>query len=103
VNIRIFQIPLIVLNKSLPDRYNMFYEFSNICPKLMSTYEYKMYKINLLHIIFSKKQNSIQFAIFQKPNTTESIIPNDLCLPIEHKQSTIRYLVNRMNSYPINK
>jgi len=49
-----------------------------------------------------KKQNSMQFAIFQKPNTTESIIPNDLCHPIEYKQSTIRHLVNRMNPYPIN-
>jgi hypothetical protein len=59
VNIKIFQIPLTVLNKSLPDRYNAFYEFNNICPQLTSTYEYKMYKINLLHITLSKKQNSI--------------------------------------------
>jgi hypothetical protein len=102
VNIRIFQIPLTALNKSLPDRYNVFYEFNNICPQLMSTNEYNMYKIKLLHITLSKKQNSIQFAIFQIPNTTESIISNDLCHPNEHKQSTNRYLVNRMNSYPIN-
>jgi hypothetical protein len=43
------------------------------------------------------------FSIYRKPTTTDLIIHNDSCHPTDHtrKYSAIRYLINRMNTYPI--
>jgi hypothetical protein len=35
--------------------------------------------------------------------TTDLIIHNDSCHPPEHKTAAIRYLINRINTYPISK
>jgi len=45
----------------------------------------------------------LSFSVYRKLTTTDTIIPKDLCHPIEHKQAAIRYLVNRMNNYHLDK
>jgi len=37
--------------------------------------------------------------IYRKPTTTDSIIPNNSCHPIEQKKAAIHYLYNRMHTY----
>jgi hypothetical protein len=37
------------------------------------------------------------------PTQTYIIIPNDSCHPHEHKASSINYLTNRLNTYPISE
>jgi hypothetical protein len=45
----------------------------------------------------------MEFEIYRKPTHTDIIIPNDSCHPYEHKTSAIKYLINRVNTYPITK
>jgi hypothetical protein len=47
-----------------------------------------------------KQQKHIQTSILRKP-TTDYIIPNDPCHPIENRLPTIRYFSNRINAYPL--
>jgi hypothetical protein len=44
-----------------------------------------------------------EFTIYRKPMQTDIIIPKDSCQPHEHKISSINYLINRVNIYPIIK
>jgi hypothetical protein len=48
------------------------------------------------------REIELEFAIYRKPTQTDTI-PNDSCHPHEHKVSSINYLVNRLNIYPISK
>jgi hypothetical protein len=50
----------------------------------------------------SGRQTDI-FKIYRKPTTTDSIIPSDSCHPQEHKHAAIRHMINRMNTYSLNK
>lgn len=43
--------------------------------------------------------NKMSFDIYRKPTTSDSIIPNDSCHPLEHKLATIRYFANKINTY----
>jgi hypothetical protein len=43
--------------------------------------------------------NKLTFSIFRKATSTGLIIHNDCCHPPEHKNSTIGYLINHMNTY----
>jgi len=47
-------------------------------------------KINFLDITIAKRHDSLLFEIYRKPTTTDVIIPNDSCLPGEHKITAIR-------------
>jgi hypothetical protein len=60
-------------------------------------------KLNYLDITIKNTHNTLTFDIYRKPTTTDLIIHNDSCHPHEHKNSAIRYLVTRMNTYPISK
>ena len=57
--------------------------------------------INLLNISILRNNESFEFKIYRKPTTTDTIIPSDSNHPPEQKLSTIRFLVNRLHSYPI--
>jgi len=61
--------------------------------------------INFLDITAHKSIENFSFSIivYQKPTTTDTVIPNDSCHPPEHKHAAIRYMLNRMNSYQSNK
>jgi hypothetical protein len=55
--------------------------------------------LHFLDIRISRTDNNIQFSIYQKPMTTDTIIPYDSCHPTEHKLSAFRYLHNRNATY----
>ena len=59
------------------------------------------YKINFLDITIEKEQDKINFDIYRKHTTTNSIFPCDSCHPTEHKMAAVRYLTKRMNKYPM--
>lgn len=44
----------------------------------------------------------ISFSIYRKPTATDTIIPNDSCHPPEQTMAAVRYLANRLITYPIN-
>jgi hypothetical protein len=41
------------------------------------------------------------YGIYRKPTTTNSIIPSSYCHSQEHKYSAVRYVHNRLSTYPI--
>jgi hypothetical protein len=57
--------------------------------------------LNYLDISIENVNNNFIFGIYRKQTTTIIIIRNESCHPIDHKNSANRYLVNRMNTYPI--
>jgi hypothetical protein len=59
--------------------------------------------INFLDITIKKENNTLTTDVYRKPTTTDSIIPRDSCHPQEHKHAAIRHMINRMNTYKLNK
>jgi len=59
-------------------------------------------KIIFPDITISKDHNNIMFSIYRNPTATDIIIPNDSCHPPEHKLARVRYLTNRLSTYPMN-
>jgi len=59
--------------------------------------------IHFLDITISKDENKVSFKVYRKSTTTYIIIPNDSCHPPEQKLAAVKYLVNRLSAYPINK
>jgi hypothetical protein len=59
--------------------------------------------INFLDLTIHRKNTEYEFEIYRKPTQKYIIMPNDSCHPHEHKISAINYLINRVNTYPINK
>jgi hypothetical protein len=57
-------------------------------------------KLNYLDITIKIINNIFRFNIYRNPTTTDLIIPNEPCHPIEHKFAAIRYLRNRKDTYP---
>jgi hypothetical protein len=49
------------------------------------------------------KEKSLEFLIYRKPTQTDIIIPNSSCDPYEHKLSGIKYLLNRLHTYPLQR
>jgi hypothetical protein len=45
----------------------------------------------------------MEFGIYRKLTITDFIIPNTSCHPQEHKKSTIHYLMNRTDIYPLSQ
>jgi hypothetical protein len=77
-------------------------QFNAISPKLTFTLEEEHGKqLNYMDITITRNEKQFTFDIYRKPTTTDHIIPKDSCHPHEHKTSAIRYLVNRMETYPI--
>jgi hypothetical protein len=55
-------------------------------------------QINYLDITIHRQQSNFGFDIYRKPTTTNHIIPNDSCHPLEHKLSAIQFLTNRVEN-----
>ncbi|GFG33545.1 hypothetical protein Cfor_01032 [Coptotermes formosanus] len=95
---------LITYNKSETDVNLLLKNFKNIHPKLTFTSELEIdNKLNFLDITIHKQNNSLQATIYRKPTTTDCIIPYNSNHPNEQKQAAIKYFVNRVNDYPIEK
>jgi hypothetical protein len=60
-------------------------------------------KINYLDITIQCKEKSLEFSIYKNPTQTDIMIPNSSCHPYQHKLSGIKYLLNRLHTYPITK
>jgi hypothetical protein len=58
-------------------------------------------KLNCPDLTVINKQNQLTFGIYRKPTTTDLIIHNKSCHQYEHKKSAIKYIISRINIYPI--
>jgi hypothetical protein len=93
---------LIIYNKKETNIEKTLNDFNNIQPSIKFTIEKEKHiKIIYLDITIHRRNNQFEFSIYRKPTQTDIIIPNSSCHPYEHKLSGIRYLVNRLNTYPI--
>jgi hypothetical protein len=57
-------------------------------------------QLNFLDITIKKDNNWINFDIYRKPMTTDIIIPQESCHPMEQKLSAVRYLQTKNETYP---
>jgi hypothetical protein len=93
---------LIIYNENYTDINNTLADFNVIHPNIQYTIDTQIdNKLNYLDITVENTNNTFTFDIYRKPTTTDLIIHNDLCHPTEHKHTAIRYMFNRMNTYPI--
>ena len=77
-------------------------QFNDISSTLTFTLETETdNNINFLDISVFKNNGNIQFKIYRKPTTTNTLIPSDSNHPLEHKPSAIRYFANRLITYPV--
>lgn len=94
---------LIMHKESKTNIYEILSLFINIMPNMKFTLEEeKENRVNFLDITITKNDDNLSFGIYRKPTTTDTIIPNDLCHPREHKLAAIIYLSNRMKMYNLN-
>jgi hypothetical protein len=93
---------LIIYNEDYINIDDTLKEFNFIHPNIQYTMEKHINnKQSYLDITIENTHNIFTFNINRKPTTTDLIIHNDSCHPTEHKNAAIRYLTNRMNTYPI--
>jgi len=91
---------LVICNTTESNIHDVLNDFNQITPKLKFTIEEEIErKLNFLDITIQRVQHRITTHIYRKLTTTDSIIPNDSCHPIEQKMATIHYLYNRMHTY----
>jgi hypothetical protein len=77
-------------------------DFSEQQPTIKFTMERESHNsINFLDLTIHRNEKEFEFEIYRKPTQTDIIIPNDSCHPREHKTSSINYLLNRLNIYPV--
>ena len=90
------------INKTNID--DMIIEFNKLQPTIKFTIEKETHEtINFLDIGIYRGEENLQFSIHRKHTATDIIIPKDSCHPQEHKISGIKYLIDRVNNYPITK
>ena len=94
---------LLVYEDNLTNIEEVFNLFNNITPGLAFTLEQEQDgKLNFLDLTITKDKSELTFGIFRKPTTTDTIIPNDSCHPLEQKMAAIRYFANRIHTYDLN-
>jgi hypothetical protein len=80
----------------------MLQEFNNIQTNLQFTIETEQNnRINFLDITMQRTDKNMSYNIYRKPTTTDTVIHNTSCHPLQHKMTAFIYLVNRLNTYPI--
>ena len=57
---------------------------------------------SFLHVAISKADHNVSFNVYIKPTATDVVIPNESRQPPEQKLAAVRYLINRLLSYPMN-
>ena len=91
---------LVIYNTIKSNTHDVLNEFNQITPKLKFTIEEEIEsKLSFLDITIQREQHRMKTNIYRKPTTTDSIIPNDSCHPIEQKIAANSYLYNRMHTY----
>jgi hypothetical protein len=91
---------LLVYNTQTTNIHNVLDQFNQVHPKLKFTLEEEAdHHIHFLDITISRNNNNIQFRIFCKPTTADTIIPYELCHPDKHKISAVQFLRNRNITY----
>jgi hypothetical protein len=95
---------LIVYNENHTNMDDTLQEFNSIHLNIHYTIDKETnHKRNYLDITINNTHNTLTFNIYRKPTTTDLIVHNYSCHPPQHKTATIRYLIDRMNTYPISK
>jgi len=93
---------LIIYNENITDVNQVLKSFNVITPSLTFTLvQEEENKLNFLDILIIKTKDKISFDIYRKKTTSDIIIPNDSCHPIEQKLAAIRYFTNRINTYSL--
>jgi hypothetical protein len=91
---------LLIYDTRHTDINNVLNHFKKINKGIQFTLEQEQNNsIHFLDLTITRTDNNFQFKIYQKPTTTDTIIPADSCHPAEHKLSAIRYLHNRNETY----
>jgi hypothetical protein len=86
-------------NKDINQTHN---EFNRLQPTIKFTIEKEEHEqIHFLYLTIHRKSKHLQFSIYRKPTSADTIIPNSSCHPYEHKMSGVNYLINRLRTYPI--
>ena len=94
---------LLVYKNGLKNIHEILKLFNNISPTLTFTMEKELNNsINFLDITICKTNHDISLNIYRKPTASDTVIPNDSGHPLEHKMAAIRYLTNRLVTYPMN-
>jgi hypothetical protein len=95
---------LLVYNEETTNINLTLQEFNNVHPKLIFTIEKEENsKINFLDITIQRTENKLTYGIHRKITATDTIIHNESCHSTQHKMSAIKYMINRLNTYPLNK
>jgi hypothetical protein len=95
---------LIMYKKEDTDIELVLNQFNNTMPTLQFSIEKETNNsTSFLDITIHKNYDSLSFSVHRKRTTTDTIIPNDSFHPQEQKQTAIRYLINRMNNYHLDK
>jgi hypothetical protein len=93
-----------VYNESHTDIEEVQKSFNDITSGLNFTLEReKDGELNFLDLTLTRKENELSFDIFRKHTTTDTIIPQDSCHPLEQKIAAIRYHVNRIDTYNLDQ
>jgi hypothetical protein len=86
--------------QNLTNIYDVLTKFNSLTPNLnFMIEEERNNSINFLDITITKTDNHMSYKVYRKPTTTDSIIPNDSCHPVQHKLAAIRFLTNRHDTY----
>ena len=93
---------LVIYNASTTNIQTVLDQFNDVSTTLSFTMEMeKENSINFLDLSISKHNGTFDFKIYRKPTTTDTIIPSDYNHPPEQKLAAIRFLMNRLHSYPL--
>jgi hypothetical protein len=77
-------------------------QYNSLRRKLQFTIENEYNsRLNFLDLIIDRAQDHLQFGIYRKPTATDILINGNSCHPVEHEMSGVKYLINRLITYPI--
>jgi hypothetical protein len=95
---------IIIYDHTITNLNQLFNEFNNIHNKIQFTVENEIdNKINHLDITIHRLESSSEYKIYRKPTCTSTVIHNTSCHPAEHKIMAFNFLLNRLNTYPLNR
>jgi hypothetical protein len=96
---------LIIYDLQTTNIKNALHEFNNIHKDILQyTKEDETDNtINFLDITIHRTQRKLIYNIYRKSTTTDTMIHQTSCHPKQHKISGINYLINRLNTYPLDE